>query len=461
MPAIRSASAAATPAPVHHQIQPGGDETVVNHERERATFAAAPKGQLTANFRWGGKLYFLTYSQVGDAPNEAVTNFFNGLGARVEHWGAVEEHHGDGGRHWHVFVKFGGNGYRGRGAAALDIAGIHPNIQVAKGDPANLNRIWKYMHKEEGSTFWGTWEFTPFDLSAEKMTTAKNAWYSVLRDAKDQDHAWALIDHHAVGTSKDLFMNYDKIRSFVEHRWPREAVVFKPKFTDFPNLPRALRDWWDIEAQKPDRPKSLVLISESRLGKTAWARSLGRHTYMCGMWNSDNLDRECEYVVLDDMDPEWFKGYYKSFLGAQQEFNVTDKYRGKTRISDWSKPCIWLCNPEMDPRNAKGFSRDWLDKNCVFYELKWPLFGERQPEWDLREGRLAIRQRSPSPEGPTTPFNWSPSPTPAARRPGPEDAEGSGVRGGTQRADDGTRGGGGGGVVYLEDLLAPNNTRGF
>jgi len=44
-------------------------------------------------------------------------------------WHAASETHEDGGHHWHV-LAFWEKGYRGRGPAALDIEGIHPNVRM-------------------------------------------------------------------------------------------------------------------------------------------------------------------------------------------------------------------------------------------------------------------------------------------------------------------------------------------
>jgi len=50
------------------------------------------------------------------------------------------------------------------------------------------------------------------------------------------------------------------------------------------------------------------------MGKTAWARSLGVHTYMNTYWSQNNLDEGCQYVVFDDIPFDTFKSY-KAFLG--------------------------------------------------------------------------------------------------------------------------------------------------
>lgn len=74
---------------------------------------------------------------------------------------------------------------------------------------------------------------------------------------------------------------------------------------------------------------------------------------------------------LDDMQGgfEFFHGY-KFWLGAQKEFCVTDKYKGKKHLP-WGKPSIWLCN--NDPSTEK-VDYDWLLGNCVIVHLRQTIF---------------------------------------------------------------------------------------
>jgi hypothetical protein len=58
---------------------------------------------------------------------------------------AAEEHHQDGGRHWHAFVQFQ-TIYRGRNANVFDIETgenrVHPNIRSSKGTSMDLLKIY-------------------------------------------------------------------------------------------------------------------------------------------------------------------------------------------------------------------------------------------------------------------------------------------------------------------------------
>lgn len=115
----------------------------------------------------------------------------------------------------------------------------------------------------------------------------------------------------------------------------------------------------------------MLLWGETRLGKTLWARSLGNHLYFGGLFNMSEVDDaldEAKFAIFDDMQGEFefFHGY-KFWLGAQTDFNITDKYKGKKRIN-WGRPSIWLSN--NDPTTLKGLDYDWLIGNCDVIHLQ-------------------------------------------------------------------------------------------
>ena len=95
----------------------------------------------------------------------------------------------------------------------------------------------------------------------------------------------------------------------------------------------------------------------------------GTHVYMANQFNAKKIDESARYIVLDDIDLDYFPSY-KSFFGGQKEFEVTDKYVSKMTVK-WGKPCIWLSNE--DPRNKK-VDRPWVEANCVFVNVESPLY---------------------------------------------------------------------------------------
>lgn len=115
------------------------------------------------------------------------------------------------------------------------------------------------------------------------------------------------------------------------------------------------------------RRRSLVLYGPTRLGKTLWARSLGRHAYFGGLFSLDEDVSDVDYAVFDDMQGgiKFFHSY-KFWLGAQSQFYATDKYKGK-RLIDWGKPSIYISN--NNPLEDEGVDHDWMLGNCDFVEI--------------------------------------------------------------------------------------------
>jgi len=126
-----------------------------------------------------------------------------------------------------------------------------------------------------------------------------------------------------------------------------------------------------------ERPRSLILIGDSRTGKTEWARSLGKaiakkHIYFANFFDLQGWSDDFAYGIMDDfvsLPTSW-----KFFLGAQKEGILTDKYRKKRRVRN-GKPWIWICNADGDfSRTISRTQLEWVRANCLIYELTGPLY---------------------------------------------------------------------------------------
>lgn len=120
---------------------------------------------------------------------------------------------------------------------------------------------------------------------------------------------------------------------------------------------------------------SLCLYGESRTGKTLWARSLGKHIYNVGLVSGDECMKvqDVDYAIFDDIRGgiKFFPSF-KEWLGCQSWVSVKRLYR-EPKLIQWGKPSIWISN--VDPRNEMLQSDiDWMDKNCIFIEIKAPIF---------------------------------------------------------------------------------------
>lgn len=116
---------------------------------------------------------------------------------------------------------------------------------------------------------------------------------------------------------------------------------------------------------------SLCLWGPTRMGKTVWARSIAPHAYFGGLFCIDEPLDNAQYAVFDDIQGGFkFFHSYKFWLGSQQQFFATDKYRGK-RLIEWGRPSIYISNdnPLMDP----DCDTDWLEGNCIVVHIDTPL----------------------------------------------------------------------------------------
>ena len=111
------------------------------------------------------------------------------------------------------------------------------------------------------------------------------------------------------------------------------------------------------------------------MGKTIWARSLGKHLYFCGLFSYAEAIKfeSAQYAVFDDIQGgiKFFHGF-KNWLGAQHQFQIKGLYKDPQLIT-WGKPCIWLSN--TDPRcDMSHDDVEWMNGNCLFVEIKDALY---------------------------------------------------------------------------------------
>jgi hypothetical protein len=122
------------------------------------------------------------------------------------------------------------------------------------------------------------------------------------------------------------------------------------------------------------RPRCLIIFGGSRLGKSDFSQALGPHVFFRGTFNLETLVKtgaeNIHYIVWDDVswkDAALRDDNYKNWMGGQDKFTCTDKYKGKVDIV-WNKPAIFCAN-----RNPlMGLAQedvDWLEENCTIIDL--------------------------------------------------------------------------------------------
>jgi len=73
------------------------------------------------------------------------------------------------------------------------------------------------------------------------------------------------------------------------------------------------------------------------------------------------------YILFTDI-------YLILFTGVQHTFTVTDKYKYKHTLKNWSKPYMWLNNKDPREETQDQMVKDWLNANCIFVNLEHRLY---------------------------------------------------------------------------------------
>jgi len=314
-------------------------------------------------FRFQARYALLTYAQCGDLDPFLVVDHLSGLGAECI---IGRENHADGGLHLHAFVDFGKQ-YRTSNVQAFDVEGFHPNVSPSRGRPGEG---YDYAVKD-GDIVAGGLERP----DGKRVSSTGGEWSTLLSAESEQDF-WRLCEELV---PRDMVRSFTSFYAFAQWRFaPKPPIYEQPVGITIETSHVAELDDWVRENVEGHRGRgvrgmSLILYGPTRMGKTIWARSLSQdHAYFGGMFSLDEDISNAQYAVFDDMELKYLPRW-KFWLGHQNQFYETDKYRKKVLIH-WNKPAIWCSN--TDPRNEFGITSeqvDWLNSNCVFCYVDEPM----------------------------------------------------------------------------------------
>lgn len=296
-------------------------------------------------FRINSSKIFLTYPQC-DVKKEELWAFLNETFSKFQVANVIvaSEAHADGSPHLHAFVDLGKK-WDCKNANALDFKGFHCNMQSARS-PA---QVMEYVMKD-GDVIWNH---------------DPNKSYSACQSLHE-------LEEYCVAKYKERFwlVNSDKIIStWIAKRKVRPCYE-SPYSKDSWLHCAAIQNWFDYE-RLSSRPKCLVVIGDSRLGKTKYVRSFSsRHVYFkCG-WRLDDWDDDADYVVFDDWSSDDIQKYLgKRLVGVDDEVVVTDKYRGKRRVRP--RPAVIITNNDIV---SESWFDAWWRANTVVVRVTGSLF---------------------------------------------------------------------------------------
>lgn len=304
----------------------------------------------TSAFRFNASTVFLTF------PHSSfdLKPFIDQLHARypIKKWIICKERHEDGDPHIHACISFVRK-INVRNCRIFDYEGRHPHFGAVlrwKDAVAYCKKDGDFL--QDGCEDAGR-RRSPNDVYREAATTCQTR----------EEYIEFLAEH----APRDSVIFWSQISRKADVLFPEPISAYVPNFEvrPFSNVPVGALEWAEryLASGFQGRPKALVLIGRTRIGKTAWARSLGPHIYMNGYYSVKSLingEKEAKYVIFDDFLFDRIP-LPRVFFGGQQEFTMTDKYFGKHVFTNWSKPVIFLWNEF--PIIANEGLRDYVEGN--------------------------------------------------------------------------------------------------
>ena len=340
-------------------------------------------------FRFQAARGLLTYSRIGDmftahAFAVEVVTYLATLGTPAfQYRWAVERHkigidgnadvddpyHNDNSC-YHVHVCFDLGKQNTLSGPIFDYGGFHPNVKRTGGKKQWENQV-RYLEKE------GFFEGT-ISLSETRQENGENSWAEALSQSTQEDFHQVLCQKEP----EKYLRSWSSINSYSNHRYQKTRTDYVSPYSldDFNNTPHLLRVYADyINSEEIiDRPRALIIISDTRFGKTKWARAITPdHGYVRGEWNPDAI-QDCKLLIFDDIPMEELlpRMRWKPFFGMQDgTFNITGKYRVSREVTRTWKGFIFLCN--IDPREEQGVNEStarYITQNSHIITLDAPLF---------------------------------------------------------------------------------------
>jgi len=340
--------------------------------------------QRTTNFRFQGQRALLTYSQVGNFDTaytlaEALVPHIAGFANNDYRWKWAVEQHGreedadvDLGGEWHIHFIFDLGKLCTERGHIFDFGGFHPNIKKCSGKTQWKNQL-AYLEKD------GCWQTNiEVEMDAEIEEERRD---DVFRQALDCEDYKSYLQTLAEGAPQDYCKSYLSIRACGQDRYAKAPEEWTKTWNinEFLNVPQRMVDYaaYIASDETRHRPKSLIIISPTRFGKTEWARSIDdNHAYVSQEWNLDCLQDNAKVLIFDDvpMSELLERSRWKAFFGMQREFNMTGKYRGARRVLRGWKGFIYCTN--VDPREQEGVTqstKDYITGNSYIVTLDLPL----------------------------------------------------------------------------------------
>lgn len=168
----------------------------------------------------------------------------------------------------------------------------------------------------------------------------KSAHWRARNEAKTLEEALAILNEEE---PRDMSIHGDAIHKNLKRKYEMRFPVYEPIFElkGFVNVPEKILKW--INNWKKSRTPCLFITGKTKLGKTAYARSIVQpHIYWKGMVNLDEYNPDAKLLIFDDIDWRYMPSP-KSWLTQPGVSVFTEKGRSK-RTLNIDKPAIFISN---------------------------------------------------------------------------------------------------------------------
>jgi len=281
--------------------------------------------------------------------------------------------------HWQGYCEFHRDRKIGGIQTALGIGRSH-----VEGRRGSQDQAIEYCTKQESRISEAIEKGTrKTDRSAKGKAKGidKDAVYAQAIAEPDFNRAMEII---RLAMPSEYCRGYCNIRASLQYKVKRP--VYKRELQFGWSLPDGITNWMGTESQKVERARCLVIVGPTRLGKTAWARSLGNHLFWRGQVNLGEWDQAAKFIVIDDI-PWKFIPQKKSLLTQMGDITVTDKYVKKLNVCN-DKPAIVLLN------EFTGFEEEesYWEANTTVVRLDRELFDRSQHALQAAEIRQDVHE---------------------------------------------------------------------
>lgn len=270
------------------------------------------------------------------------------------------------------------------------ITDAHPNIEpVTKGTDGTVLRYCIKQNGEIKSDFDYNDRLKYLDAlvkekNKRKVTKQKREpdWTSMKKNGWTLDQVLEFIKEEF---PKEMINNYYKWSSGIHMVFgASKKVNFELEFEKTYWVPNKYLNWVKTELRpfvknrnnqewlnknRHTRPKSLIWIGPTQIGKTTIVRSTcDNNYYQFGFDGMEDFESSKPITILDDFAKKvtTFLPGWKCWLGAQSDFTINPKY-GRRRRVEWGHPTVFLNNNNILEKGISEFSDEDLDyiyNNC-------------------------------------------------------------------------------------------------